>query len=256
MNDYTSIADLYDVYVTDASDHTFWSRWAAQSTGPILELTAGTGRATVALRAASTEAVVALDLAPAMLRRLVARFRDGPRLVWAVGGDLTKLPFPGDRFGLVVIPFNSLGEVIEVPQRAAVMRELCRVLAPTGRAVVTLHNPARRRQTLDAEVRRLGPFGMGERRLEVLVRGRLLSAELAESEQTYRVLDRADQLLEERRLILRFVLPDRSSLVKMAGEAGLEVQALYGDYDESPYVPARSRSILAVLGRTLEAREA
>jgi SAM-dependent methyltransferase len=256
MNDYTSIADLYDLYVTETGDHRFWSRWAAQATGPILELTAGTGRATVALRAASTQAVVALDLAPAMLRRLVARFRDGPRPVSAVGGDLTMLPFPAERFGLAVIPFNSLGEVIEAPQRAAVLCELRRVLAPTGRAVVTLHDPARRRQTLDAEVRRHGPFGAGDRRLEVLVRGRLLSAELAESEQTYRILDPADQVLEERRLTFRFALPDASSLVKMAGETGLEVQALYGDYDESPYVPARSRFILAILGRTLEARTA
>jgi SAM-dependent methyltransferase len=254
MNDYASIADLYDVYVTDTGDHPFWSRWAAQATGPILELTAGTGRATVALRAASTQAVVALDLAPAMLRRLAARFRDGPRPVWAVGGDLTMLPFPAGQFGLVVIPFNSLAEVIEVPLRAAVMRELCRVLAPTGRAVVTLHNPAQRRQTLDAQARRLGPFAVGDRRLEVLVRGRLLSAELAESEQTYRVLDRLDRVLEERRLTLRFALVDASSLVKMAGEAGLEVQALYGDYDESPYAPARSRYILAILRPALEAR--
>jgi len=256
MNDYTSIADLYDLYVTETADHSFWSRLAAQATGPILELTAGTGRATVALRAASTQAVVALDHAPAMLRRLIARFRNGPRPVWAVGGDLTILPFPADRFGLVAIPFNSFGEVLEAPQRAAVMCELGRVLAPTGRAVVTLHNPARRRRTLDFEVRRHGPFGAGDHRLEVLVRGRLLSAELAVSEQTYRVLDAADQVVEERQLTFRFVLPDASSLVNMAGAAGLELQALFGDYDESPYVSAHSPFIVAVLGRTLGARAA
>lgn len=249
MNDYTSVADLYDVYVTDTADHAFWSRCAARATGPILELAAGTGRATVALRAASTQPVVALDLVPAMLRRLLARFRAEPRPVRAVGGDLTTLPFPAKRFGLVVIPFNSLGEVIEASQRAAVMRELHRVLAPAGRVVVTLHDPARRRQTLDAEVRRLGPFTVGDRKLEVLVRGRLLTAELAESQQTYRVLDRADRVLEERQLTLRFALPDAPSLTAMARAAGLEVQALYGDYDESPYLPERSPFILAVLGR-------
>ena len=256
MNDYSSVADLYDLYVTETGDHSFWSRCAAQATGPILELTAGTGRATVALRVASAEAVVALDLAPAMLRRLVARFRDEPRRVCAVGGDLTTLPFPADRFGLVVIPFNSLGEVIEAPQRAAVMCELRRVLAPTGRAVVTLHDPTRRRQTLDSEVRRHGPFGAGDRRLEVLVRGRMLSAELAESVQTYRVRGAAGQVLDERRLTIRFVLPDASSLVNMAGTAGLEVQALFGDYDESPYVAAHSPFIVAVFGRTPGARAA
>jgi hypothetical protein len=51
MNECTSVADLYDLYVTDTRDHPFWTRRAGEAPGPILELTAGTGRATVALQA-------------------------------------------------------------------------------------------------------------------------------------------------------------------------------------------------------------
>jgi SAM-dependent methyltransferase len=249
MNDYASIADLYDSYVTDTRDHAFWSRWAIQSTGPILELTAGTGRATVALLRASNNPIVALDLEPAMLQRLVARVRKASRPVWAVAGDVTCLPFSSKQFGLVVIPFNSLGELVEPSARAAALREMRRVLAPTGRAVVTLHDPVRRRQTLDGEARRLGPFPAAGLRLEVTVRGRLVASDLAESEQTYRVLGAGDQVLEERRLILRFVLPDAVSLVGMAEEAGLEAQALFGDYDESAYTPGESPFIITVFAR-------
>lgn len=249
MNDYTSIADLYDSYVTDTRDHAFWSRCAARATGPILELTAGTGRATVALLRASCQPVVALDLAFAMLQRLVARCRHAPRPVWAIRGDVTRLPFSSGQFGLVVVPFNSLGELIDPPDRAAALRELYRVLAPSGCAVVTLHDPAQRRQTLDGSVQHLGPFAIGDRRLEVFVCGRLLTPDLAESEQTYRVLGVADQVLEERRVTLRFGLPDAASLVRMATGAGLESRALFGDYDESPYVPGRSPFMLAVFGR-------
>ncbi len=249
MNDYSNIADLYDLYVTDTSDYPFWSRWAAQARGPILELTAGTGRATAALRAATAHPIVALDLAPAMLARLVARFGCGSPAVRAIAGDLTALPFAGDRFDLVAIPFNSFGEVIEAHRRAAALRELRRVLAPSGRAIVTVHNPARRRRTLDGSVHRLGPFDAGQTRLEVLVRGRLLRSDLAESEQTYRVLDAADRVLEERRASLRFVLTDAVSLAGMAEVAGLEVAALFGDFDESPYAPAKSPFIVAVLRR-------
>ncbi len=249
MNDYTSIADLYDAYVTDTRDHAFWSRRAAEAKGPILELMAGTGRATVALRHGSNEPVIALDLAPAMLRRLVVRVRHASRPVWAVAADMTRLPFVSEQFELVVVPFNSFGELIERREQAAALQELRRVLASGGRAVVTLHDPARRRQTLDGEVRQLGVFPAGERRLEVLVRGRLVTSDRAESEQTYRVLGVDGQVLEERRLTLRFALPDVVSLVGMAAEAGLEAQALFGDYDESPYVPGNSPFMLAVLGR-------
>ena len=249
MNDYTSVADLYDSYVTDTRDHAFWTRWAARAEGPILELTAGTGRATVALLQAGSQPVVALDLAHPMLVRLVARFRQGQRRAWAVGGDITRLPFPSGQFGLVVVPFNSFGELVETRERAAALAEMRRVLAPTGRAVVTLHDPVQRQRSLDGEVRRLGPFSAGDCRLEVLVRGRLVTADVAESAQTYRVLDARNHVLDERRLVLRFVLSDATTLGGMARESGLEVQALFGDYDESPYTPGASPFILAVLRR-------
>lgn len=247
MNDYTSVADLYDSYVTDTRDHAFWARRAARSTGPILELTAGTGRATVALLRATSQPVVALDLAPAMLRRLVDRFRDAPQPAWAVCGDVVRLPFSSALFGLVVFPFNSLGELIERAERVAALRELRRVLAPDARAVVTLHDPVYRRQTLDGAVRRFGPWPSGGCRLELLVRGRLIASDLAESEQIYRLLGADDTVIEQRHLTLRFVLPDASDLVGMAADAGLAAETLYGDYDESPYTAGSSPFILAVL---------
>jgi hypothetical protein len=245
MNDYTGIADLYDSCVTGTRDHAFWSGLAAEAVGPILELTAGTGRVTVALSRACSERVVALDLAPAMLQRLVARVRESSQRVCAVAGDLTRLPFSSKHFGLVAVPFNSLGELVEESARAAALGELRRVLAPMGRAAVTLHDPEQRRLTLDGEVRRLGPFATAGRRLEVLVRGRLIGPDVAESEQTYRILD-ADRVLEERQLTLRFALPDVESLVGMAAKAGLEPQAVFGDYDESPYVRGKSPFIIAL----------
>jgi SAM-dependent methyltransferase len=247
VNDYASVADLYDAYVSDTRDHAFWGRCAAQATGRILELTAGTGRATAALQRASRQPVVALDLAHAMLRRLVGSFHGAQQAALAVCGDATGLPFPPAQFGLVVIPFNSFGELIEPDERAAALRETRRVLAPGGRAVVTLHDPGRRRETLDNAVRTLGPFAAGDRRLEVLVRGRMVNGDQAESEQTYRVLDRGGQVLEERRLTLRFVLPDAASFLRMAGDTGLAARSLFGDYDESPYLAGESPFIVAVL---------
>lgn len=249
MNDYTAIADLYDAYVTETGDLPFWSRRAARAPGRILELAAGTGRVTAALREAGAMPVVALDRSAAMLRRLRARFAAAPNAGGAVGGDLTALPFPAGSFGLAVIPFNSLAEVVEEPRVAAALAELRRVLTAEGRGVVTLHNPARRRSTLDGSVHRLGTYALGNRRLEVWVRGRLVSADVAESEQTYRVLDEAGHVVEERRLALRFALPDAASLAVTARGAGLEIEALYGDYDETPYDSESSRYIVAVVRR-------
>ncbi len=249
MNDYTRVADLYDAYVADTRDHAFWSRRAAEANGRILELTAGTGRATSALLSAARHPVVALDLAPAMLQRLLVRFRGAPRPAWPVAGDVTRLPFAPGRFDLVAFPFNSFGELVGANDRAGALREMRRVLAPAGRVVVTLHDPSRRRGTLDGEERPLGVFRIGERRLEVLVRGRLVGGGVAESQQTFRVLGPAGGVVEERCVTLRFVTPDAGCLIEMARDAHLELRSLFGDYDESPYTPGSSPFILAVFGR-------
>jgi SAM-dependent methyltransferase len=247
MNDYTSIADLYDAHVTDTRDHSFWSSLAAVSAGPIVELTAGTGRATTALHAGTTERVVALDCSHAMLSRLVKRFEGQTRVPLPVCGDLVSLPLASSAFDLVVIPFNSWSELIEESERTEALSEMRRVLAPSGRGVVTLHNPSRRRETLDGAVRRLGPFEWRSRRLEILVSGSISTSGVAVSEQVYQLLDSADQVVEERRLELQFVLPDVAQLTVVAHASDLEVEVIYGDYDRSPYDPVSSPYILALL---------
>ena len=60
MNAYAAVAELYDSYVTGTHDLDFWTRWAARSTGPILELAAGTSRATVALLRGGSQPIVAV----------------------------------------------------------------------------------------------------------------------------------------------------------------------------------------------------
>jgi SAM-dependent methyltransferase len=246
MNDYSSIADLYDLYVTDTRDHAFWTRRAAEAAGPILELTAGTGRATLALRAESRVPIVALDSSAAMLRHLTARLVDAAVPVRAVCGDLCALPVASGAFALAVIPFNSLGEVIEAADRRRALQELRRVLTLAGRAVVTLHNPARRRLTLDGMPRTVDSVS-GDRRLTVRIEGRLIGPDLAASEQTFRLLKPSGAVIEERRITIRFALPDLDALRAMAEDVGLRVHRIFGDYDESPFVSQSSPFIVAVL---------
>src|SRR5687767_2583330 len=104
MNDYSPIADLYDLCVTDIRDHAFWRAAARDVSGRILELTAGTGRASVALNEGAS-GIVCFDLSHAMLRRLVARFSNLAQKPSAVCGDMCTLPFRAQVFELVVVPF-------------------------------------------------------------------------------------------------------------------------------------------------------
>jgi hypothetical protein len=53
--DYDSVAALYDTYVTADDDVSFFVSEIQQTTGPVLELTSGTGRLSVPLLEAGAD---------------------------------------------------------------------------------------------------------------------------------------------------------------------------------------------------------
>jgi SAM-dependent methyltransferase len=108
--------------------------------GAVLEPGVGTGRMALPAAAAGVD-VVGLDLSGPMLRELVAK-RDGnargdvPRLLPLVRGDATRLPFPAGAFGgSYVVHLLHL-----VPDWAAVVGELVRVVRPGGVVLVEMGN--------------------------------------------------------------------------------------------------------------------
>jgi ubiquinone/menaquinone biosynthesis C-methylase UbiE len=94
--------------------------------GRLLEIGVGTGVVATGLRERGRD-VVGIDLSPAMLRR--AHERLGPRGAVA---DAMRLPFPAAVFADVL----AVWVMHAVADRAAVLREVARVLRPGGRFVV------------------------------------------------------------------------------------------------------------------------
>jgi demethylmenaquinone methyltransferase / 2-methoxy-6-polyprenyl-1,4-benzoquinol methylase len=94
----------------------------------VLDVAAGTGLVTAALRARWDCEVVALDQSPEMLARASARFA-GDRHVVTVLGEAERLPFPDGVFDALTFTY-LLRYVDDVP---ATLRELFRVVRPGGR---------------------------------------------------------------------------------------------------------------------------
>lgn len=95
----------------------------------VLELAAGTGVATAALRDAVPDAeLTATDLNPAMVTLGQQRV---PSAHWQVA-DALDLPFPDRSFDLVACQFG----VMFFPDKVAGLRECARVLEPGGRVLV------------------------------------------------------------------------------------------------------------------------
>jgi SAM-dependent methyltransferase len=116
------------------------------ATGEVLDVAAGPGSLTL-LAARTARAVEAIDFAPAMLAELRARAAAaGVTNVHAEVGDGQALPYAEGRFDAAYSMFG----LIFFPDRHRGLSELCRVLRPGGRAVVSSWPPSERVPTFAA----------------------------------------------------------------------------------------------------------
>ena len=155
-------AEAYDSYLVPAMFEP-WSREVIQRAkvwngDKVLDVACGTG--IVACRIAGTGATVTgFDLTPAMLDQARKRAASERVTVKWVAGNAERLPFPDGSFDLVTCQQG----LQYVPDRARAVREMRRVIAPGGRAVVACwagldHHPPYK--VVDEVVRRhFGPGG-------------------------------------------------------------------------------------------------
>jgi SAM-dependent methyltransferase len=114
-------------------------RWG----GPVLELGVGTGRVAIALARAGVQ-VVGIDRMPPMLERAAERLAREPRAVrervTLRRADLTGLRL-GQRFPLVISPFNVFMHLYDRTQVERALASVRRHLRPRGRFVFDVLMP-------------------------------------------------------------------------------------------------------------------
>ncbi|QIM20891.1 class I SAM-dependent methyltransferase [Phycicoccus sp. HDW14] len=113
---------------------------------PVLELAIGTGRVAIPLAERGLE-VHGIELSAPMAERLHAKRRRAERPdLPVVVGDVATATAPGaGTYGLVLLVFNTLGNLRTQDEQVAVFANAARHLAPGGRFVVELGVPGLRR---------------------------------------------------------------------------------------------------------------
>ncbi|MEO8724680.1 MAG: class I SAM-dependent methyltransferase [Acidobacteriaceae bacterium] len=140
---YRTILPFYEEENETRNDLEFW-RGVAGECQPrnILELGAGTGRMTAALREFAP--VVAIDLLPEMLERAAARLSGGHLfpVEWRVA-DMRNFALP-QRFDLIVAADDPFSHLTLRREREMALRAVREHLAPGGRVVIEgLYRPHR-----------------------------------------------------------------------------------------------------------------
>jgi SAM-dependent methyltransferase len=200
-------------------------------TGPrphaVLDLACGVGRHTAVLRRRGFR-TLGLDLSMTLLARM--RARGLPR----VAGDMRRLPFTDGSFDWVLSLFTSFGYFERERENFRVLEEIVRVLPIGGRFLIDLMNPATAIEHL--EPRGIEPLEDGE----------------AEIERWY---DPESQRIKKRITVRSTAEPPRAFLESVRlyqpeevtiglRWAGLEVDALFGNFQGDPYERDSERLIL------------
>jgi ubiquinone/menaquinone biosynthesis C-methylase UbiE len=242
MDAYERLARFYDVEHADlTADVVFYLHFARQAGGPVLEVGCGTGRLLFPLVEAGIE-VTGVDCSPAMLALARRKLADRAQLI---EGDMRTLALPG-RYALIIVSINTFMHLLTTADQLAALTNLARHLAPAGRLIVDLpagdelvHQDPDARLTLEQTF--FDP-DTGHRVIK------LVASRVDWARQRQEVTYVYDELLEDgevRRTVVPMTLRHvfRYELVLLLEKAGYSLEALYGDYDLSPYGEGGPRMI-------------
>lgn len=214
--------------------------------GPILELMAGTGRLSLPLIEAGA-ALTCVDGSQGMLDVLSRKLAEQGLQADLYCMDVCRLDLPS-RFGLAILPFQAFMEITREEDQRAALASVHACLAPGGRFLCTLHNPAVRRTQVDGVLRAVGRFPTDDGTL--VVSGFETGGHPVVSRLQFFELFGPDGHLRWKRLLpMEFAFVERDAFERMAREAGFRVTQLYGSYDRAPFDPVRSPVMIWELQR-------
>ena len=245
--DYDSIAEIYDLYVAADYDIPFFLQETAKIDGPVLELTAGTGRLSMALIQAGVR-LTCVDGSAGMLSVLSRKLTERRLSAEVLCCDICELELAA-RFQLALLPFQSFMEIVVESRQRQALSAVFACLLPGGRFICTMHNPAVRRAQVDGKLHLVGRFPTRDGSL--VVSGFEQGGQpLVQRLQFFEFFDSNGRLTSKRQLPMEFEFIERDRFETMAHDAGFQVLELYGGYDRSLFVADRSPVMIWVLGKT------
>jgi SAM-dependent methyltransferase len=252
---YRSIAPFYDLLHAGLTQDTgFVLSLAARHPGRVLELGCGTGRLLIPLARAGHR-ILGLDNSLPMLelarRKLAVEQEAVQRRAGLVAANMTAFGLAPASFTLALVPYNTFLHLDEVAALAA-LRSITRHLQPGGRLFLDLANPFVIAQTpedqlLSAEKILADPDSGN---IIVVMAANRLRAESQELDITW-IYDESPATGGPvfRRVVqvtYHYYFPHEVEL--LLEQAGLQFDALYGDYNQSAFSESAER-LLALASR-------
>ncbi|GAB4531607.1 MAG: class I SAM-dependent methyltransferase [Anaerolineae bacterium] len=243
--EYDAFADIYEIWATTAPvtarNLPFYVEVCRETPGLVAELGVGDGRIAIEVARAG-KPIIGIDSSSQMLQRCRARAQaagvlDRLSLIQADFRDF-KLPQPAE---LITVPFHSIGHLVTLDDKREGLRHIYQQLAPGGRLIFDHF-------VFDLEAAR-SRYGVAHLRAEYVHpdtgRDTLLwvTSRYEPESQTIRIIAWTDEIdgvgvlvrRQYRRLSFSWLEPEQTRA--LLEETGFEIEALYGDFDRSPFTP-------------------
>jgi len=248
---YEKIAPYYDLlHASLTADVGFVLTLAGSEGGPILELGCGTGRLLIPLARAGYK-VTGLDNALAMLakaqRRLAVEPAGVQERVHLFVADMSAFALPPERYALALIPYNTLLH-LDPSVAVTACRTIARHLAPGASLFLDLANPHLLDQTPDDRFLTLENTLTDPETGDVIVV--LASNRLDDVAQKLHITWIYDASPPAGGVVQRTVVEVTyhyyflHQLELLLQEAGLDLEAVYGNYNHEPFSEESERLLL------------
>ncbi len=234
-DDYADYYDWENAQTVGRRDIAFWQQMASPVKGAILELGCGTGRVAIPV-AKQGATVIGIDRSESMLRRARARVRRArvSARVKLIRGDIRYLPFPDQRFPLVMAPYGILQSLLDERVLTATLKEVQRVLTKKGTFGLELvaDLPAWEEYSRKTSMRgKRGPNGKPITLVESVRQDR--KKHITRFEQEF--IEGRGKSATRTKFSLAFRTLSVPQMVQRLERAGLVVSAVLGDYQGGPW---------------------
>lgn len=239
---YRRILPFYDAELRGRGDEDFWVGMASEPPGcTVLELGAGTGRATELL-ARKASRVVASELVPEMIAEAQKKV-GGLAHVQLLAADMRELKLR-ETFDLVAAVDDPFVHLTEDEDRDRAFRVAAGHLAPGGRFVLDAawFPPEEREESADGLVKE-----------HAAEDGRLCVREVWHCDPGTRLCTTRFEYRQAGELVEQASFPGRlwsvDELEDRARSAGLRISSLWGDYDRRPWDRGSSQRLIVEMRR-------
>src|SRR5262245_32634751 len=234
-DEYAPFYDWENAQTVGRRDVAFWRRLALATKGRVLELGCGTGRVAIPI-AREGRSVIGIDRSDPMLARARRRIRRArlQRRLQLVRGDIRHLPFPDRSFSLVMAPYGILQSLLVERDLKDTLAAVSRVLARKGLFGLELvaDLPAWDEYSKRVSLRgKRGANGAPIVLLESVKQDR--EKGITRFEQEF--VEGRGKTARRRTFSLAFRTVTVPQMAQRLERAGLQIEALLGDYQGGPW---------------------